>query len=156
MVTVNGVNYIQVHPTFLYESLWNLGVLIILLLCRRHKKFEGEVFLMYAAGYGIGRAWIEGLRTDQLLLPVVGLPVSQILSIVVAIVCIGMIVYKRLQLKKAGPVMNEKTAGNDKEDTKDHGAVREIKADENRTEVTEAEGSKAADAAAKEHRNGDN
>ena len=156
MVTVNGVNYIQVHPTFLYESLWNLGVLIILLLCRRHKKFEGEVFLMYAAGYGIGRAWIEGLRTDQLLLPVVGLPVSQILSIVVAIVCIGMIVYKRLQLKKAGSVMNAETAGNDKEDTKDHGAVREIKADENRTEVTEAEGSKAADAAAKEHQNGDN
>lgn len=52
--------------------------------------------------------------------------------------------------------MNAETAGNDKEDTKDHGAVREIKADENRTEVTEAEGSKAADAAAKEHQNGDN
>lgn len=100
MVTVNGVDYIQVHPTFLYESMWNLGVLIILLLYRRHKKFEGEVFLMYAAGYGLGRAWIEGLRTDQLLIPGVGLPVSQVLSVVVVIVSVGMIIYKRKKLPK--------------------------------------------------------
>ena len=71
-VTVDGIQYIQVHPTFLYESLWNLGVLIVLLLYRNHKKFTGEVFLMYIAGYGLGRFWIEGLRTDQLLIPGIG------------------------------------------------------------------------------------
>lgn len=82
-----GTNYIMVHPTFLYESLWNLGVLILLLLYRKHKKFQGEVTLMYLAGYGIGRFFIEGLRTDQLLLPVVNLPVSQLLGITLFVVC---------------------------------------------------------------------
>lgn len=77
-----GANFILVHPTFLYESLWNLGLLILLLLYRKHKKFEGEITLMYLAGYGIGRFWIEGLRTDQLLLPLIGLPVSQVLGLV--------------------------------------------------------------------------
>lgn len=100
LVNVGGVDYIQVQPTFLYESLWNLGVLILMLLYRRHKKFEGEVFLLYMAGYGLGRSWIEGFRTDQLLLPVVGLPVSQVLSIVAVIIAIGMIIYQRKQVKK--------------------------------------------------------
>ena len=63
------MSYIQVHPTFLYESLWCLMVLVLLLLYRTHKKFEGEVFLLYLAGYGAGRFWIEGLRTDQLWIP---------------------------------------------------------------------------------------
>lgn len=80
METVKGVSYIQVHPTFLYESLWCLMVLIIMLIYRKHKKFNGEVFLVYLLGYGLGRFWIEGLRTDQLLIPKIGLPVSQILA----------------------------------------------------------------------------
>lgn len=95
VVTVDGVRYIQVHPTFLYESLWNVGVLILLLLYRRHKKFKGEVFLVYVAGYGLGRAWIEGLRTDQLILPGTGIPVSQALSIVLVVLAVLMIIYKR-------------------------------------------------------------
>ena len=86
METVDGVSYIQVHPTYLYESLWCMMVLIIMLLYRKHKKFDGEVFLVYLLGYGLGRVWIEGLRTDQLLLPVVGLPVSQILAGVIVVV----------------------------------------------------------------------
>ena len=49
------ISFIQVHPTFLYESLWCLGLLILLLLYRRHKKFNGEVFLLYLFGYGAGR-----------------------------------------------------------------------------------------------------
>jgi len=105
LVTVNGTDYIQVHPTFLYESLWNLGVLIILLLYRRHKKFEGELFLMYAAGYGLGRAWIEGLRTDQLLIPGIGIPVSQVLSVVIVIVCVGVILYKRRCIKNSSDLV---------------------------------------------------
>ena len=72
--TIDGVQYIQVHPTFLYESFWNVGVLLLLLLFTKHKKFHGEIFLLYLAGYGIGRFWIEGLRTDQLLLPGIKLP----------------------------------------------------------------------------------
>ena len=81
VVTVNGVEYIQVHPTFLYESLWNVGVLLFLFWFRKRKKFNGEVFLMYLIGYGLGRIWIEGLRTDSLLLvPSLGLRASQLVA----------------------------------------------------------------------------
>lgn len=98
VVTVNGVEYIQVHPTFLYESLWNVGVLLFLFWFRKRKKFNGEVFLMYLIGYGLGRIWIEGLRTDQLLLPVVGLPVSQLLSGCLVVGCTILVVWKRKKL----------------------------------------------------------
>ena len=79
-VTINGVEFIQVSPTFLYESLWNLGLLLILLFLIGRKRFDGQVFLTYVMGYGLGRVWIEGLRTDQLLVPGTTLPVSQLLS----------------------------------------------------------------------------
>ena len=102
VVTVNGVEYIQVHPTFLYESLWNVGVLLFLFWFRKRKKFNGEVFLMYLIGYGLGRIWIEGLRTDQLLLPVVGLPVSQLLSGCLVVGCSILVVWKRKKLSSGG------------------------------------------------------
>ena len=97
---VDGISYIQVHPTFLYESLWNLGVLLILLWWRKRKKFEGEIFLMYLFGYGVGRAWIEGLRTDQLLIPGIGWPVSQVLAVVLVVVSATLIVMIRSKKKK--------------------------------------------------------
>ncbi|MCF2681900.1 prolipoprotein diacylglyceryl transferase [Faecalicatena contorta] len=100
MATIKGVNYIQVHPTYLYESLWCLMVLVIMLLYRKHKKFDGEVFLVYLLGYGLGRVWIEGLRTDQLLLPKIGLPVSQMLAGVIVIVSLVLILYNRRKCKK--------------------------------------------------------
>ncbi len=84
--------YIQVHPTFFYESFWNFCVLGFIFFYRKHKKFDGELFLIYLFGYGLGRAWIEGLRTDQLLMPVVGLPVSQVLSIAIVVVCAVLLV----------------------------------------------------------------
>ena len=101
-VTINGVEYIQVHPTFLYESLWNVGVLLFLFWFRKRKKFNGEVFLMYLIGYGLGRIWIEGLRTDQLLLPVMGLPVSQLLSGCLVAGCTILVVWKRKKLSSGG------------------------------------------------------
>lgn len=77
----DGVNYIQVHPTFLYEGLWNTGVLLFMLYYRKKlKKFNGEIALVYLGGYGLGRLWVEGLRTDQLLIPGIGWPVSQLLA----------------------------------------------------------------------------
>lgn len=92
---IDGVKYIQVHPTFLYESLWCCMVMIGLILYRKHKKFEGELFLLYLFGYGLGRVWIEGLRTDQLLIPGVGFPVSQVLAGVMVIVTAVVFVYLR-------------------------------------------------------------
>lgn len=112
VVTVNGVEYIQVHPTFLYESLWNVGVLLFLFWFRKRKKFNGEVFLMYLIGYGLGRIWIEGLRTDQLLLPVVGLPVSQLLSGCLVVGCTILVVWKRKKLSSGGEtaILKDKTS----------------------------------------------
>ncbi len=92
---VEGTNYIQVHPTFLYESVWNIGVLLFITFYKKHKKFNGEILLIYLLGYGIGRAWIEGLRTDQLLLPVLNIPASQVLSIILIIVSSIILVIKR-------------------------------------------------------------
>lgn len=99
METIKGVSYIQVHPTFLYESLWCMMILILLILYRKHKKFDGEVFLLYLFGYGLGRVWIEGLRTDQLLIPGTALPVSQILAGTLVIVSAGLIIWNRKKLK---------------------------------------------------------
>lgn len=93
--SIGGVEYIQVHPTFLYESLWCCALLIILFVYRKHKKYEGELFLLYMFGYGLGRAWIEGLRTDQLLLPGIGLPVSQLLAGVLVVTTGVLLVYLR-------------------------------------------------------------
>lgn len=105
---IEGTNYIMVHPTFLYESLWNTCLLIALLLYRKHKKFEGEITLMYLGGYGIGRFFIEGLRTDQLLLPVVDIPVSQLLGILAFIVSFVVIMAVRRREKKAQkPIFGE-------------------------------------------------
>ena len=75
------------HPTFLYESLWNLGVLMLLLLMTKNKfkKADGEIFLWYLLLYGIGRFWIEGLRTDQLLVWGTDIAVSQLLAAVLAV-----------------------------------------------------------------------
>lgn len=81
---VDNVEFIQVHPTFLYESVWNLALLCFLLWFAGRRHFHGEVFLYYLMGYGLGRAWIEGVRTDRLLIPGTSLPVSQMLSLVLA------------------------------------------------------------------------
>lgn len=102
VLTINGKEFIQVHPTFLYESLWNLGVLLIIFLYRRHKKFNGEMFAMYIWGYGLGRVWIEGLRTDSLMVPGMDFKVSQLLAAFCVVGASIYIIYKRMQLSKAG------------------------------------------------------
>ncbi len=97
-----GANYIQVHPTFLYESLWNIGILVLMFLLWRKKHFDGEVTLLYFAGYGIGRFFIERLRTDQLQLGNTGIAVSQMLGLVlfVASVVIEIVALARIYGKK--------------------------------------------------------
>ncbi len=98
METIDGVDFIQVHPTYLYESMWCLMVLVILLAYTKHRKFDGEVFLLYLLGYGAGRVWIEGLRTDQLL--IAGLPVSQLLAGTLVVLSLAAIVIIRTRIKK--------------------------------------------------------
>ncbi|MBE7037519.1 MAG: prolipoprotein diacylglyceryl transferase [Ruminococcaceae bacterium] len=91
MGIVENGKEIFVHPTFFYESLWNLGVFIVLNIILRHRKFDGQVFLSYLLFYSLGRVWIEGLRSDSLYLG--GLRVSQILSLLLIIVSSFAIIY---------------------------------------------------------------
>ncbi len=94
IVEIDGTKYIQVHPTFLYESFWNVGVLIILLLFTKHRKYNGQIFLIYLLGYGLGRVWIEGLRTDQLIFFGTGVAVSQVLSGVLVVASAAILIYQ--------------------------------------------------------------
>lgn len=96
-----GANYINVHPTFLYESLWNLLVFAVLLLYRKYKKFDGELGLLYLAGYGLGRFIIEGIRTDTLFIPSTTVPVSQVLALVMLVAAVAIDVVVRVRLRKA-------------------------------------------------------
>lgn len=109
LVTVDGVSYVQVHPTFLYEGTWNLLLFIGICLYKRHKKFDGEIFAIYLMGYGVGRFIIEGLRTDQLVIKALGgIAASQVLSIILIILAAAFVIYNRVQLKKRTPVTDEK------------------------------------------------
>ena len=97
---VEGTNYIQVHPTFLYESLWNLFILGIMLCYRKHKQFDGEIILLYLGGYGLGRFVIEGIRTDQLMIPGTEIAVSQLLSLCLVVFAMVTDIVVRVRLKK--------------------------------------------------------
>lgn len=107
IIVENGISYIQVHPTFLYESLWNIMVLVLILIFIKKKKFDGEMFLLYLVGYGLGRLWIEGLRTDQLLIPGTNVAVSQILSGVLVVGGIIYWIYRRKTLPRMNPLTKE-------------------------------------------------
>lgn len=96
----DGTNYIQVHPTFLYESLWNLILLAVMLLYRQHKRFQGEMWLLYLGGYGLGRAWIEGIRTDTLFIPHTTIAVSQVLAVVLFVVALAADILIRMRLNR--------------------------------------------------------
>ena len=89
------VNGIKVHPTFLYESIWDLGIFIFLWYFRKNKKYEGQVAIYYIILYSIGRFFIEGLRTDSLMLG--PLRMAQVISLIAIILCV--ILHKILSRK---------------------------------------------------------
>ena len=103
---VSSTTYVDVHPTFLYESLWNLiGLLLLYFVVSRARRFDGENTCFYFLWYGIGRFWIEGLRTDSLYLfdwTLFGerIRVSQALFFVMVLVSAGALIYQ-LGIRKA-------------------------------------------------------
>ena len=99
---VDGTNYIQVHPTFLYESFYNLVLLSLIYIFFKRKAFDGEAILWYLGGYGIGRFIIEGIRTDRLLIPGTGLAVSQLLGISLFAVSLAIDIIVRVKQKNGG------------------------------------------------------
>lgn len=92
IMNFGGVDYIQVHPTFLYESMWNLCLFLLLILYRPKKKFAGQILGLYFLGYALGRVWIEGLRTDQLMIG--GFAVSQLLSACIIVASVAFLIWK--------------------------------------------------------------
>ena len=95
-----GANYINVHPTFLYESVWNLLVLTVILCYWKHRRFDGEICLLYLGGYGLGRFVIEGIRTDTLFIPGTQVPVSQVLALLMLVFAVAVDIAVRLKKKK--------------------------------------------------------
>lgn len=89
---INGQYY---HPTFLYESIWDVAGFIILVNIRKHLKL-GETFFLYLTWYSIGRFFIEGLRTDSLMLTS-NIRVAQLVSILLTLISISLIVYRRIK-----------------------------------------------------------
>ena len=93
------------HPTFLYESVWNLVGFVLLHFGSKKRKYDGQVFLWYVAWYGLGRAWIEGLRTDSLYLGSTDIRTSQLLAVVSCVLSVALLLYIRFVKKPDGSTM---------------------------------------------------
>ena len=104
LVTVNGVSFVQVHPAFFYESAWCLVLFLLLLVWKRRKSFQGEIFLRYLTGYGLGRFLLEWIRTDKLVIPGTGISVSMVISVILFVLCGIMGMVRRTMAKKRAKV----------------------------------------------------
>lgn len=100
LLTIDGISYIQVQPVFLYESLWCLILLLLLLALRRKKRYAGELFMIYLAGYGLGRFFFEWLRTDKLYIPGTKLGISLIISAALFIICTPVVIVRGVMTHK--------------------------------------------------------
>lgn len=99
---ISGTSYIQVHPTFFYESVWNLSVFAFLYFYSKKKSYDGQIFLFYLMLYGFGRFFIEGLRADSLMFFGTNIAVSQMLSLILFVISI--IAQVLLYAKKKGSI----------------------------------------------------
>ncbi len=89
----SGSSVVYYHPAFLYESLWNLIGFIAINIFFKHKKYDGQIILLCFGWYGLGRFWIEGLRTDALPIPGTDLRISQVLAALIAVACVALLIY---------------------------------------------------------------
>lgn len=103
----SGSNVVYYHPAFLYESLWNIIGFIAINLFFKHKKYDGQIILLMFGWYGLGRAWIEGLRTDSLYIPGTELRISQVLAFAIFIVCLGLLIYFAIKPPKRALYIKE-------------------------------------------------
>ena len=111
-LTLPGQETVYVHPTFLYESLWNLvGLIVLHNVCKRHRRYGGQFFLLYLAWYGLGRTFIEGLRTDSLWLIPGVIRVSQLLAAASFVVAGGLYIVNAVRVKRGlRPLVGEPLA----------------------------------------------
>ena len=90
------------HPTFLYESLWNILGFVLINIFHKTKRFDGQIALYYFIWYGFGRMFIEGLRTDSLYLGNTNIRVSQLLGMILFALGTGLLIFGLIMTKKAG------------------------------------------------------
>lgn len=147
--TVDGVSCILVQPLFFYESLWCLLVLLMLMMHLRRKVFQGELFLRYLAGYGLGRFVIQWFRTDKVLFPGTGVDVSLVISGVLFVLCTVVVSVKSIMTKKRAKVrmrriekdyQAEKEAAEQREKTAENLETETAQGEENESERNTAEG----------------
>lgn len=108
--------FVQVHPTFLYESLWNFAGLILLHFLSKKRRFDGQIFLGYLAWYGLGRFFIEGLRTDSLMSG--SLRTSQVVALISFAGAVGILLFMALWKKPdpANMLVNRNTTKQETEE----------------------------------------
>jgi len=104
IVSVNGGEYFQVHPTFFYEAALNLILMIALLFYRPHKKFNGEIVLLYFLGYGVIRFFVEGFRTDQMMFLNTGLPLNQVVAVLFAVISAALVIAGHLRVRDSATI----------------------------------------------------
>ena len=119
-ITLSDGSVIFVHPTFLYESLWNLlGIIVLHFWSKKQRLFDGHLFLMYLTWYGVGRGIIEGLRSDSLYLFSTGIRVSQLLAVLTAAASVTLMAVMAADYKK--------NASNSESDTSETDIIKEEK-----------------------------
>ncbi len=103
-LSANGITMdstLPVHPTFLYESVWCLfGFVVLYIVCKKYRKFDGQLILGYGIIYGFERFLVEGLRTDSLYIGDTGLRVSQVLSLAIVVACATLMIVRLMQINK--------------------------------------------------------
>lgn len=108
LLTINGISYIQVQPIFLYESLWCLLLFLLLMAMRRKKKYEGELFMIYLAGYGLGRFFFEWFRTDKLYIPGTKVGISLVISAILFAVFMPVVIIRRVMAQKRDTIRRQR------------------------------------------------
>ncbi len=138
---------VGVHPCFLYESLWCLiGFVLLYLFSRKFRKYDGQIFLMYLVWYGSERMIVEGLRTDSLYIPFLGLRVSQILAAATVVAGVVLLIVFRKRTYKAVETLSSGAANSSDIDSGEAEAeVSEDKAAEAEASEKNSDGKEAAD-----------
>jgi phosphatidylglycerol:prolipoprotein diacylglycerol transferase len=100
IISFQGAEYFQVHPTFIYEAFFNLLLMLALLIYRPRKRFNGEITLLFFLGYGVIRFFVESLRTDQMKFLNTGLPLNQMMAALFAVVSASLLIAGHIKTRR--------------------------------------------------------
>lgn len=132
LLTIDGISYIQAHPVFFYESIWCLLLFGYLLIKRRKKRFDGEIFMRYLAGYGLGRFFLEFLRTDKLYIPGTKIGINLVISGTLFLLFSVVVLVKSTMVKKREKIWkNRRKEYYNREEKETETEEKELQTEEN-------------------------